>query len=395
MSNEMVKASSALANVNESIVKVCKDIESVVADTELALKGDAGKITRAFKMAAGMKAIRAMITDQMMNEFVMPLMNNPVGFKTDKDPKRPQWDKKNNCYKKIEPYAMEVVKDCIITVMLKGGNLIGNEFNIISGQAYFTKEFFMRAIGNLPGVTDVVSSPGVPKLAGDGKALIRYGLSWKVNGVAACLKDADGNKGRVFEIRTDSFSSTDQIIGKADRKAYAAAYRQIVGSELAPPEGDVDDVVQGTVVASEPAANSTNDFIRQQQEKKEPSKTENPQESETGGNETAQEEHHADQQQQNQETEQGQENPDPESEQKQEDQTSDKVDTYPDFFESVERYANAQEVDPSIMARGIGMALMAVGCKGKGEKTTVEWRTIHIAAIRDRKFDWSTGKIKP
>lgn len=222
-------------------------MESIAKESELVMCGNAGRIVKAFAMAQGIQAMRVIITNEMMSKYVMPLMNTRLGFKTDKNPNQKKKDKEGQ-WVSPSPYAMEVVKDCVIETLLRGGQIVGNEMNIISGQAYFTKEFFMRAVGALPGVTNVVASPGVPKME-QGKAVIRYGLSWRVNGRSDSLKDATGSPGRVFEIRTDAYSSVDQVIGKADRKAYAAAYRQITGSQLA--DGDVD-FVEGAVVTSGP-----------------------------------------------------------------------------------------------------------------------------------------------
>jgi hypothetical protein len=98
-------------------------------------------------------------------------------------------------------------------------------------------------------VTDVVLSPGLPLLT-QGRMAIRFGVCWKKNGIKDFLKDAEGKPGRVFEIKHDGYSSADQIVGKATRKALAAAYQQITGSEITLPEGDVDDLapVNGVIV---------------------------------------------------------------------------------------------------------------------------------------------------
>lgn len=223
-----------------------EQIEAVIRDSELALGDAGGKVQKAFVMAKGISTLRQKITDKMMVEVVMPLMNTRLGFKTDKDPNRATKNKQTGEWENPKPYPIPVVKDCIIEGLLRGAQIVGNEINIISAQAYFTKEFFERRLGELPGVTNIVPSPGVPRNE-NGKTLIRFGLSWKVNGQSDCLKDAEGKAGRVFEIKSDQYSSADQVIGKATRKAYAAAYRQITGSTLAP-DGDATEMVEGEAV---------------------------------------------------------------------------------------------------------------------------------------------------
>lgn len=241
---------SVIGSLSDKEKAALEKMESVIKESEIAMSANGGKITKAFAMAQGIQTMRGLITDEMMNKYIIPLMNTRLGFKTDKDPNRKVRDK-NGDYKSTTPYPIAVVKDCVIETLLRGGQIVGNEMNIISGQAYFTKEFFQRALGSLPGVTNIVASPGLPQIEGN-KARIRYGLAWRVNGEADCLKDAEGKPGRVLEIKCDGFSSTDQIIGKADRKAYAAAYRQITGSELAPQDGEVGDMVDGQVVDTQP-----------------------------------------------------------------------------------------------------------------------------------------------
>lgn len=399
MSEENTNAQqNVLAQFTTKEIAVIQQIEEVVKNTEIALLGATGKITKTFAMARGIQALRAQITPEMMTTYVMPLMNTPLGFKTDKDPKRKV--QKEGQWIAPTPYPMEVVKDCIITVMLRGGQIVGNEFNIISGQAYFTKEYFQRALGELPGVTNIVASPGLPVIEGK-KAKIRYGLSWKVKGISDQLKDTTGAAGRVFEIRCDAYSSVDQIIGKADRKAYAAAYRQIVGSELAIPDGDADDFVDGTVVPTEPktGASAMNNFVNETQKKTEPvaqpAQTKpvdppadmNPATGEIPDQGDGEPDHEA----------RGDDEP---GEQKQQEQNppqggkplADDVSTYDAFYE-----AASGAVDPSItpsdFSRGIGMALMICGKKGKQNETTEEWRREVLAAIREGRFDWASGKI--
>ena len=234
-------------------IHTANNIQSVVTACSLGLRGAVtSDVQRALVMARGIKLLRALLTDELMQRDIMPLMNCKLGFKTDKDPHR-----KSRDGNQTQPYPLAIVKDCVIEAMLSGARVVGNEFNIISSQSYLTKEYFTRAVGELDGVTDVVPSPGVPQMQ-QGKALIRYGLSWRKDGKTDMLKDAEGKPGRVFEIRTDAYSSVDQVLGKADRKAYAAAYRQITGSALSLTDGEVDgDIVDGTIVDAKDAKRGT------------------------------------------------------------------------------------------------------------------------------------------
>lgn len=244
--------------------EVLSAIEQVVQDSNMSRLSQYGVFERAIKMANGVAALRRLVDDDVMSN-IEALMNTPLGFKTDKDPNRPTWNPQTRQKESPEPYPMETVKDCFIQAMLWGARPIGNEFNIISGQTYLTKEFFMRALGELPGVTDVRNSPGIPQINSEaGSARIRVGLTWKLEGKPDQLVDAEGKPGRVFEIRVNKGMGPDAVIGKALRKAYHAAYMQVIGSKVsAPPEGDAAEVitVEATSARSEPAG-KLNDALR-------------------------------------------------------------------------------------------------------------------------------------
>src|SRR5436309_85981 len=62
-------------------------IDAVVKDCSLATLEGQGQFERALKLAHGMNRLREMITDQMMAQSIMPLMNTKLGFRTDRDPK--------------------------------------------------------------------------------------------------------------------------------------------------------------------------------------------------------------------------------------------------------------------------------------------------------------------
>lgn len=227
-----------------------ESIEAVLKDSSLTAISDLGHFERAFKLAAGMRQLRQMITPEMMTSMIMPLMNTRLGFKTDQDPSRPRYDGKP-----VNPYPVDVVKECLIEALLRGANPVGNEFNIIAGGTYMTKEYFERIVGRLPGVTDLEVSPGLPQM-GEGSGMIRVGVSWKLNGTDDCLKDETGQKGRKFMVKINKSMGPDAVVGKATRKALAAAFRQITGSTLEIPEGDVNETdakpVDSTVINSKP-----------------------------------------------------------------------------------------------------------------------------------------------
>lgn len=230
-------------------------VERISAEAELAIGNpNLSSFRKAIVLATGMKALKNALTPAIMND-VAELMNSQLGFRTDRDP--------NASWQPKEAYSVEVVKECFIEAVLRGAKPIGNEFNIIAARTYLTKEFFQRAVGQLPDITDVEVSPGLPQMPpgdGGGEARIRMAVKWKRSGHPQELISNDGTAGRLFSIRTNKGMGIDAVIGKATRKALKAAYEKITGSEMLP-DGDLDDAI--TPPAAADNASIMNDRARQ------------------------------------------------------------------------------------------------------------------------------------
>lgn len=180
--------------------------------------GAMGRLQRALITAKGVELLRDAINDDVM-KMVMSLMDNPLGFRCDK------------------AYPKEKVKEVLVAALLSGVYPLGNEFNIIAGNLYITQNGYRRKVRELPGLTDLVVSPGVPTVH-NGQTCVRFGATWKLDGKPQMLRDAEGKPGRVFAIITHGQGSPDQAVGKAIRKGLKAVYDQVTGSEQS---GEVDD----------------------------------------------------------------------------------------------------------------------------------------------------------
>lgn len=244
-------------------------IKETVAECSPANLAALDPFDRTFTLAAGIQRLRELITDDMLSE-ILKLMNTSLGFKTDKDPARNP--------RAGGTYSPAVVKDCLIEATIRGAYPVGNEWNIIASNTYLTKEFYQRAVGQIPGVTDVIPSPGIPRKDAD-KTVVRFGLSWKLDGKPQMLVDAEGKPGRVFAIKVNEYMGDDAVIGKATRKAYKAAYDQITGSDSGP-DGDLDDAIETTL--AKPAAlpgsppKTLTDLSKQVEQRNAPAEEESP-----------------------------------------------------------------------------------------------------------------------
>lgn len=189
---------------------------------------------QAIVMAQGMAAIRRALTDPIVEALLMPLQGSPLGFRTDKD--------------SGQGYSIGIVRDCAIEAMVKGFRVVGNEFNIISGRAYFTREGFERRVAEWPGLSALELMPGVPHTM-QGGALVEYRARWLLNGksmdlVRGLTKDTDGvvTDTRI-PVRVNNGMGADAVLGKARRKMLAHIYDRLTGSKVATADGDALEAV--------------------------------------------------------------------------------------------------------------------------------------------------------
>lgn len=206
------------------------NIEAIASECSLVMSSARGNFQRALTMAKGIAMLRQALTPEIMAG-IMALQGSKLGFRTDKD--------------KDGGYPVDIVKDCAIEHVLRGGMLVGNEMNIIAGSAYQTKEFFSRMLQELPGFTDLKLFPGVPVAGGDRRALVAYSATWKFNGQPGRLdrvqtKLEDGTiLDERLSITSNSGMGPDAILGKAERKIKAAIYSRCTGTIVT--DADVDD----------------------------------------------------------------------------------------------------------------------------------------------------------
>jgi hypothetical protein len=185
------------------------------------------EMARAFKIAEGVKQVRALV--RSVADKITPLQGSALGFRTDKD--------------RDGGYPADVVAECATEALLRGLRLTGNEWNIIGGRCYVAQAGCARLLAELPGLTDLEHAPGVPALK-DGGALVEYTLRWKLDGRPMSLT-------RVIPVRVNSGQGVDAIVGKAKRKILAAAYERVTGSALS--DGDTEDPPLLPPAASKPA----------------------------------------------------------------------------------------------------------------------------------------------
>ena len=222
--------SKELANAqqHEIAVKLNQSVLSVIGEDNMA------GFEKSFQIANAMAFLRENLTDEVMKP-IMAMQGSKLGFKTDKDTSG--------------GYPINVVRDCLIDASLTGVNTHGNQFNIISGITYITKEGYgelLKKVKQTNGLKYVIKH-SVPKVdASKTFATVESTVKYTIDGVTE-------EETLTFSIKGNSFATADAYLGKAERKARAWLFNQVSDSEVS--DGDVEDI-DVTVVATQPVVSA-------------------------------------------------------------------------------------------------------------------------------------------
>ena len=191
-------------------------LDDIVSQCSLTALAEAPRFERAVILAAGIRGLRSLLTGEMMSD-VMALQNTALGFRTDKP----------------GGYDEATVREALIEATLRGVYPVGNEFNIIAGRCYVTKEGFTRLLREYPGLSNLRLDLGIPQLR-DGGAIVRCKATWTLDGQPDELECE-------IPIRVNQGMGADAILGKAERKLRARVWNRLTGSVMATPDADPDD----------------------------------------------------------------------------------------------------------------------------------------------------------
>jgi hypothetical protein len=230
----------------QSDVDTIDDLDAFCKSSAVAIQRahDAGSdMQKALVMARSVLGIKQRLTDKVMAD-VMALQGTPIGFKTDKD--------------RSGGYPVEVVREVLTLVLISGLRVCGNEFNIIAGNMYATKDGLKRRISQFDGLTDLEVKMGVPLKISDTVAVVPCSASWRLHSSPRsidCLK-TDDMDGRI-PVKFDQYSSVDAILGKAISKLYRRIYERLTGSAISTTDdsesfGTIGDSQMVLLEANEP-----------------------------------------------------------------------------------------------------------------------------------------------
>lgn len=201
----------------EKIEKVKSDLINITKNSmNLSLVQNAGA---AFEAVILVKQLRELLSDDIMKEVYMPLMNTKIGFLTDKPTK-------NNPTAK---YNINEVRDCIIDAFSIGLVPTFNQFNIIAGRMYPTKEGYTALLKQIK--CRYIISVGIETNTKPNFAELPVKISYDCKG--------DKNSYNIIAVvKKDNYSSYDQLKGKAERRAKKNLFEYITGLDFGENEND-------------------------------------------------------------------------------------------------------------------------------------------------------------
>lgn len=204
---------SVIDTARQKFELACKDAES------LQIVNNFGA---AFTAVNVISLLREALSDEVMKAVFMPLMNTKVGFLTDRNGKP-------NSRGQVRPlYDISTVRDAIIDGVSIGLLPTGNQMNIIADRMYPTKEGYTALLRKL-GVKYFIDV-SFDKNQQEGFAEIPCTINYEYNGEKKAFKI-------VATVKKDSYSSPDQLRGKAERRAKKALYEYITGCDF----GEADE----------------------------------------------------------------------------------------------------------------------------------------------------------
>jgi hypothetical protein len=230
MSNEIMEV--------EKIVGLTNQIDNQIA---FVLSDKSIGIQKAIIIAKAMEIIDTALTPEIMQS-IMRLQGSKLGFKTDKDLVRNE----NNQFVKGTGYPMDVVKNCFTEMSLIGLLPVFNQWNIIGGNSYVTKEGGDVLLKNIPYLQEfLIIHEEVNQSVDKKNASVKSRIKWVIDG-------EEHTQLLTFPVKSDSYTTHDALIGKADRKSKIWLFNKIKGTCIS--DGDAEDAKIIDVTPPKPKA---------------------------------------------------------------------------------------------------------------------------------------------
>lgn len=182
--------------------------------------------TRTVLTARAVVELSAAMGGKILDRVIMPLMNTPTGFDTDKNPMKAKQGKT------VVPYGKEIVLGCAVQAWVVGLPLVGNLWNIIGQRMYARKEGFQYLLATECKWSVAVALPPIPASVFDqgGYANCVVKIQYRLTGDAAD-DDARRFQGE-YRVKINRYGSVEQTEGKATRKGLRDLWAGVSGQLL-------------------------------------------------------------------------------------------------------------------------------------------------------------------
>lgn len=216
----------------EEFLSISQEIDNQISTV---LASHANGFQKAFVVSSAIQVLKEKLTIEYMQP-IMALQGSNLGFRTDKDID-------NVSKQKGTGYPIEVVKDCVIDAVFLGLEVTGNQFNIIGGNMYPTREGFGALLDKMTNLKKNFTYTKIVQPAGEKVANVTVQIDWQLGTETVRKQVID------FPIKSNAYTSYDALIGKAERKAKRWLYNTIKGTDIS--DGDVSDIPHVEVKESE------------------------------------------------------------------------------------------------------------------------------------------------
>lgn len=209
--------SLSIAEVASKSVAVAKKIDEVVL--YVFDNNNKSGFEKAFIQSTAIEMISEMLDENYMKP-IKALAGKKLGFLCDN-----------------KDYTVAVIKGCVIEATLIGLQVVGNQFNIIAGKCYVTKEGFTYLLSKVDGLYYDVTY-NLPKKDGV-QTFVETAINWRIDGRERTVKKS-------FAVAVNQGMGADAILGKAERKAKKWLYYEVTGQDIS--DGDTVDA-SATIVS--------------------------------------------------------------------------------------------------------------------------------------------------
>lgn len=218
-----------IAKPENKFLSISKVIDGQISTV---LASNVNGFQKAFVMSSAIDIIKEQLSDEYMKP-IMALQGSSLGFKTDMDTIKKQVSGKW-VTEKGPGYPLEIVRECLIEGIFLGLEVTGNQFNIIGGNMYPTREGFGALLDKMKGLKKNFAYANIQQPAGQKVAYVTVNITWQLEGETAQKQIVE------FPIKSNEYTSYDALVGKAERKAKRWLYNTIKGTDIS--DGDVNDI---------------------------------------------------------------------------------------------------------------------------------------------------------